>query len=123
MKGSLEEKGEAVRKEASRLGATVLLKGRVDVVSDGDRVRYNWTGNPGMTVGGTGDVLSGIVAGFMAMGVGPFEASVAGAFVNGAAGDSAYDKKGYHLEPMDLIGEIPGVMEDSLAGRMRRTVP
>lgn len=121
--GSLEEKGETVRKEASRLGATVLLKGHVDVVSDGAHVRYNRTGNPGMTVGGTGDVLSGVVAGLMAMGVRPFEASVAGAFVNGAAGDSACDEKGYHLEPMDLIGEIPGVMEDSLAGRMRRTVP
>ncbi|MCW3991227.1 MAG: NAD(P)H-hydrate dehydratase [Candidatus Bathyarchaeota archaeon] len=120
--GSLEEKGETVRKEASRLGATVLLKGRVDIVSDGDHVRYNRTGNPGMTVGGTGDVLSGVVAGLMAMGVRPFEASVAGAFVNGAAGDSAHDEKGYHLEPIDLIRKISGVMEDSLAGRMRRIV-
>jgi NAD(P)H-hydrate epimerase len=121
--GGFEEQGETVRREASRLGATVLLKGRVDVVSDGVHVRYNWTGNPGMTVGGTGDVLSGVVAAFMAMGVTPFEAAVAGAFINGAAGDVAYEEKGYHLEPLDLVRKIPRVVEDSLAGRMRRKGP
>jgi NAD(P)H-hydrate epimerase len=119
--GGFREQGETVREEASRLGATILLKGHVDVVSDGVHTRYNWTGNPGMTVGGTGDVLSGVSAGFMAMGIPPFEAAVAGAFVNGAAGDAAYMEKGYHLEPLDLIRKIPDVIEDSLARRMRRT--
>ena len=118
--GGLGEKGETVRDEASRLGATVLLKGHVDVVSDGARVRFNRTGNPGMTVGGTGDVLSGVVGGYMSMGVPPFEAAVAGAFVNGAAGDAAYAEKGYHLEPMDLIRKMPAVIEEALAGGMRR---
>lgn len=120
--GGLSEKGETVRTEASSLGVTVLLKGHVDVVSDGARVRFNRTGNPGMTVGGTGDVLSGVVAGYMSMGVPPFEASVAGAFVNGAAGDAAYAEKGYHLEPMDLIRKMPAVIEEALAGGMRRAV-
>ncbi len=119
VKGDFMKRGETVMKEASRLGATILLKGHVDVVSDGVRVRYNWTGNPGMTVGGTGDVLSGVAAGFMAMGCSPFEAAVAGAFVNGAAGDAAYREKGYHLEPSDLIKKIPSVIEDCLAGKMR----
>ena len=118
--GGLGEKGETVRAEASRLGATVLLKGHVDVVSDGARVRFNRTGNPGMTVGGTGDVLSGVVAGYMSMGVPPFEAAVAGAFVNGAAGDAVRAEKGYHLEPMDLIRKMPTVIEEALAGGMRR---
>ena len=116
---SLEERGETVRREAARLGATILLKGSVDVMSDGAHVRYNWTGNPGMTVGGTGDVLSGVAAGFMAAGCQPFEAAVAGAFVNGAAGDAALLEKGYHLEPLDLVRRIPKVMEDALAGRLR----
>ncbi len=120
--GSLRVKGETVRDEASRLRATVLLKGHVDVMSDGVRFRFNRTGNPGMTVGGTGDVLSGVVAGYMSMGVPPFEAAVAGAFVNGAAGDTAYAEKGYHLEPMDLIRKIPTVIEEALAGRMQRAV-
>ena len=118
----LGERGETVRKEAAKLGGTILLKGSVDLVSDGDRTRYNWTGNPGMTVGGTGDVLSGVAAGFMAMGSKPFQAAVAGAFVNGAAGDAAFLEKGYHLEPMDLIRGIPKVIEDSLAGRLRAPI-
>jgi len=120
--GGLDKKGETVRDEASRLGATVLLKGHVDIVSDGARVRFNRTGNPGMTVGGTGDVLSGVVAGYMSMGVSPFEAAVSGAFVNGAAGDAAYAEKRYHLEPMDLIRKTPAVIEEALAGGMRRAI-
>jgi len=115
----LEKRGETVRKEASRLGATILLKGNVDVVSNGEKTRYNWTGNPGMTVGGTGDVLSGVIVGFMATGCHPFQAAVAGAFVNGAAGDAAYHDKGYHLKSLDLVRRIPRVMEDALAGRLR----
>ncbi|MFQ6053257.1 MAG: NAD(P)H-hydrate dehydratase, partial [Candidatus Bathyarchaeia archaeon] len=117
--GDFKERGKVVQAEARRLGATILLKGSVDVVSDGVRTRYNWTGNPGMTVGGTGDVLSGVTAAFMAMGSPPFEAAVAGAFINGAAGDAAYEEKGYHLLPIDLVERIPQVMEDALVGRMR----
>ena len=117
--GDFKERGKEVQMEAKKLGATILLKGHVDVVSDGVHTRYNWTGNPGMTVGGTGDVLSGVTAGFMAMGSSPFEAAVAGAFVNGAAGDAAYEEKGYHLVPTDLVERIPSVIEDALAGRMR----
>ena len=117
--GAFNERGKVVQAEAKRLGATILLKGPVDVVSDGVRTRYNWTGNPGMTVGGTGDVLSGVTAGLMAMGSSPFEAAAAGAFINGAAGDAAYEEKGYHLLPTDLVERIPQVIEDALAGRMR----
>jgi len=116
--GGFEERGRLVQAEAARLDATILLKGSVDVISDGAHTRYNWTGNPGMTVGGTGDVLSGVTAAFMAMGASPFEAAVAGAFINGAAGDAAYEEKGYHLVPMDLVERIPKVIEDALAGRM-----
>jgi len=119
--GGFEERGRLVQAEADGLGATILLKGSVDVISDGVHTRYtryNWTGNPGMTVGGTGDVLSGVAAAFMAMGATPFEAAVAGAFINGAAGDAAYAEKGYHLVPTDLVERIPNVIEDALAGRM-----
>ena len=118
--GTYRERGKLVIKEASRLDATVLLKGNVDVVSDGDAVRFNRTGNPGMTVGGTGDVLSGIVAGYMAMGVSPFEAAAAGAFINGAAGDAVYAEKGYHMLSSDLVEKIPWVIEESIRGRTRR---
>jgi NAD(P)H-hydrate epimerase len=103
-----------VRNFASRSGGVVLLKGHTDVVSDGMRVKFNNTGNPGMTVGGTGDVLSGIVAGLLAQGVDGFRAAVAGAFINGAAGDFAEEQLGYHLTATDLLEHIPKVMNDPM---------
>ncbi len=118
--GSLTDRGEVVEREARRLGVTILLKGHVDVISDGVYTRFNSTGNPGMTVGGTGDVLSGVTAAFLAMGVPPFQAAVSGAFINGMAGDYAHAEKGYHLEPMDIVNKIPRVMEDALSGDLPR---
>ena len=112
--GGFTEKGEAVEKAAKKLGAVVLLKGSVDVVSDGKVTRYNWTGNPGMTVGGTGDVLTGLTGGYIAMGAEPFHAACASAFINGAAGDRVYAEKGYHLLPEDVVEEIPYVVEGCL---------
>jgi NAD(P)H-hydrate epimerase len=108
---------EEVKELASKSGAVVLLKGHTDIVSDGTRTKLNNTGNPGMTVGGTGDVLSGIVAGLMAQGVDAFRAAVAGAFINGAAGDFAEEKYGYHLTPTDLLDHIPRIMNDPMCHR------
>jgi len=105
---------DEVREFASACGAVVLLKGHTDLISDGVRVKLNNTGNPGMTVGGTGDVLSGIVAGLMAQGVDGFRAAVAGAFINGAAGDFAEERFGYHLTPTDLLEHIPKIMNDPM---------
>jgi len=113
----LKTRSDQVREFASKSGAIVLLKGHTDVISDGDHVKLNGTGNPGMTVGGTGDVLSGIVAGLMAQRVDPYRAAVAGAFINGAAGDLAAEKLGYHLTPTDLLDLIPKVMSDPMCHR------
>lgn len=107
----LEGRSKEVRAKAKEIGAVILLKGNVDVISDGARVKYNFTGNPGMTVGGTGDTLSGIVGAFLAQGFDPFESACAGAFVNGAAGDMAAEELGYHLVPMDIVQRIPRVLE------------
>jgi hydroxyethylthiazole kinase-like uncharacterized protein yjeF len=116
----LRKRVSEVQKTAAKLKATVLLKGHVDVVSNGKRFKLNFTGNPGMTVGGTGDVLSGIVGAFLAQQVDPFEAAVAGAFVNGAAGDFAFEEMGYHMVATDLIDWIPSVLDDPLSHlRMR----
>jgi len=111
----LEKKAAEVQKSAKGLNATILLKGNVDVISDGERVKLNFTGNPGMTVGGTGDTLSGIVGAFLAQGAAPFEAAVAGAFINGAAGDFVREEKGYHMVPTDIIEWIPRVMDDPMS--------
>jgi hydroxyethylthiazole kinase-like uncharacterized protein yjeF len=111
----LKQRAEKVQKTARKLGATMLVKGPVDVISDGKRVKFNYTGNPGMTVGGTGDVLSGLVGTFLAQETDYFEAAVAGAFINGAAGDFVWSEKGYHMIPTDLLEWIPRVMEDPMS--------
>jgi NAD(P)H-hydrate epimerase len=122
MPESLEERIVEVQKTAAELDAVILLKGQVDVVCDGKRVKLNFTGNPGMTVGGTGDVLSGVVGAFLAQKVDSFEAAVAGAFVNGAAGDFVAGEIGYHLVATDLIDWIPRVLDDPMSHvKVRKT--
>ncbi|MCX8170779.1 MAG: NAD(P)H-hydrate dehydratase [Candidatus Bathyarchaeota archaeon] len=113
--GDLEGRAKHVKKTAEELNSVILLKSHIDIISDGFRVKFNFTGNPGMTVGGTGDVLSGIVAAFLSQGVDPFEAAVAGAFINGAAGDFVAAEKGYHMVASDLIDWIPKVMNDPMS--------
>ena len=119
----LEDRVELVRATGEELNATILLKGPVDVVSDGKRVKLNRVvHNPGMTVGGTGDVLSGIVGALLSQGFDPFRAAVSGIFINGAAGDFAAHEKGYHLLPTDIIEWIPNVMDDPMSHAAVRRV-
>jgi len=94
---------------AQRMGLVVLLKGKVDLISDGDLVRANTTGNPGMTVGGTGDVLAGITAAFYARTT-AMRAAVAAAFVNGKAGDLVYEEKDFGMVATDVVEKIPLAM-------------
>jgi NAD(P)H-hydrate epimerase len=112
---NLTEKALEVQKKAAELSVVILLKGHIDIIADEKRLKFNFTGNPGMTVGGTGDVLSGIVGAFLAQGADPFEAAVAGAFVNGAAGDFAFAEKGYHIMASDLLQWIPKVLDDPMS--------
>ncbi len=112
---NLEDRVLSVRKTAKKLNATILVKGKVDIICDEKRSKLNFTGNPGMTVGGTGDVLSGITGGLLAMKVDPFEAAAAGAFVNGAAGDFVVDEIGFHMVATDIIDWIPQVFEDPMS--------
>ena len=86
-----------------------LLKGRIDVVSDGKRVLLNLTGNAGMSVGGTGDVLAGITGALLATNP-PMKAAACAAYINGAAGDLAFNDKGYGLLATDIIERINDVM-------------
>lgn len=120
---SLTEQMEKAKHTAQSLGATLLLKGATDIVTDGVHVKLNPNiHNPGMTVGGTGDVLSGIVGALLAQGISPFQAAAAGAFINGAAGDFAVKSWGYHIFPSDILDYIPRVMDDPMSHRDVRTV-
>ncbi|NON61453.1 NAD(P)H-hydrate dehydratase [Acidianus sp. RZ1] len=108
------ERIQQVMRLAKKCGCTVLLKGYFDVISDGNTFKLNKTGNPGMTVGGTGDTLTGIVAALLAEGVPAFDAASIGSFINGLAGSVVYAEKDNHITSTDLIEEIPKVMIDPL---------
>lgn len=105
----LDERGNRVRHHAEKENVTILLKGHVDVISNGRSLKFNNTGNPGMTVGGTGDVLTGIVGSLLGRGVSLFKAASIGAFVSGKAGDKAFTKLGEGLTASDVIEEIPEI--------------
>lgn len=98
---------EAVREAAAGLETIILEKGNPDIISDGTRVAVNRTGNPYMTVGGTGDTLAGICGAYLAFGLDPFTSACAGAFVNGLAGDLAAADLGPSLLASDLLAYIP----------------
>lgn len=103
------ERIDPVRTYAKGAGLVVLLKGKVDLISDGNVIRGNTTGNPGMTVGGTGDVLAGVTASFYARTT-PLRAAVAAAFINGRAGDLVYPEKDFGMVATDVIEKIPEAM-------------
>jgi ADP-dependent NAD(P)H-hydrate dehydratase len=108
---SLEERVSTVRQAAKRHGVVVLVKGPVDVISDGASVGLNRTHTPAMTIGGTGDVLTGITAGLAAKGMGRFEAACCAAYVNGSAGVEASSEMGLHMVASDLVACIPKAMK------------
>lgn len=102
-----------VKKAAREAKAVVLLKAPEDVISDGDRVRINRSGNAGMTVGGTGDTLAGVAGAFLVQGNALWAASAA-AFINGKAGDICFEKYGYNYRAMHVIEEIPTAIKEVL---------
>jgi ADP-dependent NAD(P)H-hydrate dehydratase / NAD(P)H-hydrate epimerase len=103
------ERVEPLKAYAREKGLVVLLKGKFDLISDGEAVRANTTGNPGMTVGGTGDVLAGVTAAFYAR-TSAMRAATAAAFVNGKAGDLVYLEKDFGMVATDVIEKIPEAM-------------
>ncbi|MCS7131793.1 MAG: NAD(P)H-hydrate dehydratase, partial [Hadesarchaea archaeon] len=112
----VEGRLEQVRAAARELGCVLLLKAHVDVIaSPTGEFALNYTGNPGMTVGGTGDVLAGIVGAFLAQRVEPFRAAVAGAFACGRAGDLCKLEKGYEFTASDVVEKLPAVFSEARA--------
>ncbi|MCH8741749.1 NAD(P)H-hydrate dehydratase [Patescibacteria group bacterium] len=106
-----EEKIKIVQEEAQRLQTTILLKGEIDIISNGQEVALNKTGTSFLTVGGTGDTLAGIAGALLARGISPFEAGQAAAYINGLAGEISAKKLGESLTATDLIEEIPEVLK------------
>ena len=107
-----EDRQAAAEKLAVELGAIVVLKGHGTVITDGETSYRNPTGNPGMAVGGSGDVLAGMATSLLGQGICPLEAAAAAAWLHGAAGDRCAEKLGqYAMLPTDLLEELPRLMK------------
>jgi len=100
-----------VEKFAKEHSVTILLKGPTDIISNGAKTYLNPTNTPGMTVGGTGDILSGIIAGMLARNRDALESAVISAYFNGLAGKMTQKKLGYHMTATDLLDVLPSVMK------------
>jgi len=111
VRANVEDRKDKVKKWAKILGCTILLKGHIDVISDGRQVALNKTGSPYMTKGGLGDSLSGILGAILARKISPLEAAKAASFINGKAGEQASKKYGEGLMASDIFEFIPQVIK------------
>ena len=107
-----EDRQAAAENLARELGCIVVLKGHSTVVTDGKITYRNSTGNPGMAVGGSGDVLAGMIISLLGQGIDPMQAAAAAVWLHGAAGDRCAEKLGqYGMLPTDLLEELPRLMK------------
>ena len=106
----LERRKNKVIKVARELKTTILLKGNIDIISDGNKIYLNKTGTPYMTKGGTGDTLAGICGALLARKVNCFESACCAAYINGRAGELASKKFRESFLASDLLNEIPRVI-------------
>ena len=108
-----QERQEQAVALARRVNQTVLLKGSGTVVTDGSRFYRNTSGNPGMATGGSGDVLTGVIAALIAQGLTAFDAAVLGAWVHGRAGDHAMGLLGQTaLTAVDILDWLPSAFRE-----------
>lgn len=97
---------------ARELGCILVLKGHRTVITDGTRTYINPTGNPGMAVGGSGDVLAGIITALVGQGLAPLEASACGCWLHGKAGDVCAKQLGqYGMLPTDMLDALPRLLK------------
>lgn len=97
---------------AREWNSIVLLKGHETCITDGETGYHNHTGNPGMAVGGSGDVLAGILASLLGQGIAPLEAAACAAWLHGAAGDLCAETLGqYGMLPTDMLAVLPRLLK------------
>lgn len=107
-----EDRMAAAADLAHDLGCVVLLKGHETCITDGVNGYINPTGNPGMAVGGSGDVLAGVITALLGAGLPPLEAAACGAWLHGAAGDRCAAELGqYGMLPTDMLSALPRLMK------------
>ncbi len=104
---SPEDQAANIKNIKKAIGSNViLLKGKIDTIFSRKKEHQNKTGNPGMTVGGTGDVLAGLCAGFLAQSGDLFDSAKEAAFVNGKTGDFMLKQRGYGYTASDIVSEL-----------------
>ena len=107
-----EDRAESAAALARELGVIMLLKGHKTVITDGVLCYENHTGNPGMAVGGSGDVLAGILVSLLGQGLAPLEAAACAAWLHGAAGDiCALEIGQYGMLPSDMVQVLPRLLK------------
>lgn len=107
-----EDRSAAAAALAKELGIIVLLKGHETVITDGSTCYLNHTGNPGMAVGGSGDVLAGMIVSLLGQGLPPLEAAACAAWLHGAAGDICEKQIGqYGMLPSDMLQVLPRLLK------------
>ena len=97
---------------AREIKGTIVLKGNYDLIMSGNKFKINKTGNAGMTVGGTGDALSGLCASLFASGLSAFDCGALATYLNGRAGDLAKSKQGNGFSATDLTYYIGALMDN-----------
>jgi NAD(P)H-hydrate epimerase len=102
---------EPVEAMAKKYRCTIVLKGKEDIICDSEQCLVNKTGNEGMTKGGTGDVLAGLVAALYCKND-AFLSAACGTYLNGLAGDKLYERVGPYFNASDLVHELPSVMNE-----------
>lgn len=107
-----EDRMTSTREFAKQMGCVLLLKGHRTCISDGEVCYENSTGNPGMAVGGSGDVLAGMIVSLLGQGIAPLEAAACGAWLHGAAGDLCASQLGqYGMLPTDMLNVLPRLLK------------
>lgn len=107
-----DDRMDSCRAFAEQWNSIVLLKGHRTCISDGQQNYRNTTGNPGMAVGGSGDVLAGIITGLVGQGLKPLEAAACGAWLHGTAGDCCAQEIGqYGMLPTDMLNKLPRLLK------------
>ena len=107
-----DDRMESAAELAGDWNSILLRKGHRTCITDGENGYVNTTGNPGMAVGGSGDVLAGMIASLLGQGIAPLEAAACGAWLHGAAGDLCAQELGqYAMLPTDMLQKLPRLLK------------
>lgn len=110
--GQIHNRLDCASSFAKQFNTIVVLKGHKTVITDGTACYINTTGNPGMAVGGCGDVLAGMIVSLLGQGLQPLEAAACAAWLHGASGDLCVKQIGqYGMLPTDMLNVLPRLMK------------